>query len=123
MASIEEVQSYIISNWNAEHVGEGSLRLEAELGEGRTQMVFATIVGDILAISSPFAKEESITEELALHLSSNTFFGVKVFGGFYVLQHIIFVEDLDASEIDKGLALIASFADQLESTLGNRDNL
>jgi len=45
-------------------------------------------------------------------------FGVQKVGDFYALRNIMFLEDLDESEIQKGIELLAVRADDLESQVG-----
>jgi len=50
-------------------------------------------------------------------------FGLKMVGKLYGLANLLFVEDLDASEIKKCIHFIARSADDLEQSLVGGDRL
>jgi hypothetical protein len=84
--------------------------------DGRSQLVFLKVVDDFIVLTSAFADKDDITAHKALDLA--VIFGVTDMGGHYGLRHVIFLEDLDESEIINGIKWLAGRADILESKVG-----
>ena len=86
------------------------------LDGGRSQLVFLGVLDDFIIMTSPFASKDDITAAKALDMAM--IFGVSEVAGYYGLRHLLFLEDLDESEIIGGIALLGMRADALESQLG-----
>lgn len=84
--------------------------------EGRSQLVFLKVVDDFIVLTSPFADKDDISTHKALDLA--VIFGVADMGSHYGLRHVIFLEDLDESEIVNGINWLGARADILESQVG-----
>jgi len=84
--------------------------------EGRSQLVFVKVVDEFIVLSSAFADKDDITAHKALDLA--LIFGVTDMGTHYGLRHVIFLEDLDESEIINGILWLGARADILESKVG-----
>jgi hypothetical protein len=85
--------------------------------DGRSQLVFLKVLDEFIILTSAFADKDDITAHKALDLASGSF-GVADMGGHYALRHVIFLEDLDESEIVNGITWLAGQADTLESRVG-----
>jgi len=84
--------------------------------DGRSQLVLIRVVDEFIVLSSAFANKDDISAHKALDLA--VIFGVTDMGGYYGLRHVIFLEDLDESEILNGVGWLAARADILESKVG-----
>jgi len=93
-----------------------SFTYEVAFKDNRSQLVFLAVLDDVLLMTSPFATKDDITATKALNLA--VIFGVAEVGNFYALRHLLFLEDLDVSEIVNSLNLLASRADTLEEQVG-----
>lgn len=89
---------------------------ELSLKNGRTQLVFFMVLDDLIVMSSPFASKDDITAAKALDMA--VIFGVSEIGNFFALRHILFLADLDESEIISSIGLLGARADTLESEIG-----
>lgn len=121
MASQSEVQNYIKNNINSELIDDGLLKIIYDLGEGRSQLVYAFISDVSLNISSPFAKAEDVTPKQALKAVDGISFGIGMLEDWYVVRHVVPIADLDESEIITGLEVVAQIADDLEDSLVGGD--
>ena len=123
MATQAEAINYLKANFKNEDLGDNVFKVLVEYEGNRSQLVFVGIFEHVITMSSPFAGEDDLTPKQALNAVTNGLFGVKLFGDFYSLSNLLFVEDLDASEINKGIAFIAQTADDLEQSLVGGDRL
>lgn len=89
--------------------------------DGRSQLVWLKVLDDYLVLTSAFAEKDAITAHKALDLA--ILFGVTDMGDHYGLRHVLFLEDLDESEIVGGVGLLAARADILESEVSGSDDL
>lgn len=121
MASELEVFNHIKSNYEFQELEKGTLQLEFQLGDGRSQLVFAAVNELGLLVSSPFAAQSDLSAMEALKAANGTPLGVKLFGEFYTLAYFAPIEDIDESEVDSALKLTAIFADGLEKDLVGGD--
>jgi type IV secretory pathway TraG/TraD family ATPase VirD4 len=122
MPTQAEVINYIKSNYKYEEVSNGSFKMIYDIGNGRSQVVWARVQEKFLQVSSPYAHADKLTANRALQ-ANETVFGTQQLGDFFVLAHVAFLEDIDPSEIDKGFGIVAIMADGLEEKLGKIDNL
>lgn len=118
MATKIEVMNFLNQKYNFEHVSENLVKFVFEVNDGRTQLVFAWVSDDLMVISSPFAAEDAITPNLAFKLGEDTLFGIRKTAGMYQVTHVVPMGDIDESEIELGLGLVANAADSLESAVG-----
>jgi hypothetical protein len=116
MATINEVISHIKSNYSTEDLGNGGLKMEFNIDSNRTQLIFVHSTELMLLVASPFA--QNISSDLAFQAAETSIFGVKKLNDLYVLHHVIPVGDIDASEIEFGLKVLALQADELDSKFG-----
>ena len=122
MATAAEAINYIKSNFKCEAVNDDLLKVLVEW-DNRSQLVFLGVFEHAITLNSPFASENDLTPKQALNAVTDGLFGVKCIGGLYSLSNLLFVEDLDASEINKGIYFIAKSADDLENQLVGGDRL
>ena len=127
MATWLEVQSFIKSNYQISSEDIDGFSLVFDTGEGRSQMIRVARVGagtpfEMLYFLSPFARVEDISAEQFVAASEESALGVKRTDDFYSCVHGSFLEDLDASEIDKALLWISHQADSIEQLIGLGDS-
>lgn len=95
---------------------DGLFTYVVSFDDGRSQLVFLKVLDDFIVLSSAFAKKDDITAHKAIDLAQ--IFGVTDMGKTYGLRHVIFLEDLDESEITSGISWLAARADILETQVG-----
>ena len=116
MATLNEAMAHIRANYVYEET-DSALKLEFTTDDNRSQVVWAGGTEDLLFVFSPFAV--GTKPEIVLSLTEDTFFGIgRISGGVYVVRHVVPLADVDASEIDLALKLVAVEADTLESQIG-----
>jgi hypothetical protein len=123
MATQAEAISFLKSNYKCEAVADDLFKVLVEYEDNRSQLVFVGIHDHVMVFNSPFASENDLTATQALNAVTNGLFGIKNIGGLYSLANLIFMEDLDASEFNKGIHFIAKTADDLEKSLVGGDRL
>ena len=122
MATQKEVLNYISKNLIAERVEDEIFRIVYDLGNDRNQVVFALVGEASLSIASPFANTEDVTPKQALKSVEEINFGIGTLAGWYVVRHVVPLDDLDESEIITGLEEVARIADELEDSLVGGDS-
>lgn len=123
MATQAEAVNFLKSNFKCEAISENLFKVLVEYEENRSQLVFVGIFETVITLNSPFASEDDLSAKQALNAVSDGLFGLKVIGGLYSISNLLFVEDLDASEMNKGIYFIAKTADDLEKSLVGGDRL
>jgi hypothetical protein len=123
MATQAEAINYIKSNYKCEAVTDDLFKVLVEYETNRSQLVFVGVHEHAIVLNSPFASENDITAAQALNAVTDGLFGLKNIGGLYSLANLVFMEDLDASEINKGILFLAKSADDLERSLVGGDRL
>ena len=128
MATWQEVQTFIHANYKAIVVNADLLRLEFDLGNGRSQNIFVGHAGegtdmDCLRFSSPFATEDAITPAQFAQVCEGAIFGATKIGNLYAFVHIALLEGLDANEITVPMAWVTHQADEAERNLGLGDRI
>lgn len=123
MATQAEVKNYITRNLNAELIDGDLYKIVYDLGNDRSQLVFASVREISMNVSSPFAKTEDVTPKQALKAIENVAFGIGTLGDWYVVRHVVPLPDLDESEIIVGLEVVAGIADEVEEEIVGGDNL
>lgn len=121
MASKAEVIKYIKDNYSYTEIEGGVLQLVFDNGNGRSQLVFALVLDSFIHFTSPYANVEKVTSHRALEVNE-TFYGTKLYGNYYVLAHVAYLEDIDPSEIQRAFSVLAFAADELEAKIGKLDN-
>ncbi len=116
MATLNEAMAHIRANYVYEET-DLALKLEFTTDGNRSQVVWAGGTDDLLFVFSPFAV--GTKPEIILSLTADHFFGIgRINGDVYVVRHVLPLADVDASEIEIALKLVASEADKLESQIG-----
>jgi len=115
MATLNEALSHIKANYIFEETGS-VLKLEFTVEGNRSQVVWAGGSDELLFVSSPFAI--GTKPEIVLSLTEGMFLGIGRNGDVYVVRHALPLADVDASEIDFALKIVAIEADKLESQIG-----
>jgi hypothetical protein len=123
MATQAEVINYIKTNYKCEAVSGDLFKVLVEYESNRSQLVFVAVHEHAIVFNSPFASENDLTAAQALNAVTDELFGIKNIAGLYSLANLIFMEDLDESEINKGIFFIAKSADDLEKSLVGGDRL
>lgn len=130
MATWQEVENYLTSNYELDVVEPEVLKLVFGVGDGRSQMVFVMGMSlddpDLAHVSfiSPFARTEQLSpQQLVNTMADNTALGITSIGGWYALKHVAPLANLDANEIEWPLTFVTGGADMLERQLGLGDDL
>jgi hypothetical protein len=123
MATQQEVVNYITNNLKSELIADQLFKIVYDMGNDRSQLVFAKVGEASLNISSPFAKTEDVTPKQALKSVEDSAFGIGMSGDWYEVRHVAPLADLDESEIITGLEVVAEIADELEEALVGGDDL
>ena len=123
MATQLEAINYIKSNYRHDVLDNGILKLIFNLDGGRSQLVFADVTDVNIQYLSPFASIDEVTPKQALDANSKYSIGMQLVGNQYMIKHVAFLADLDASEITEGFSLVAIIADELENQLVGGDKL
>jgi hypothetical protein len=121
MATQSEVKSYITNKMNAEHIDGDLYKITYDLGNNRSQLVFVSVKEAMMGAASPFAKTEEVTPKQAIKATENSSFGIGTLGDWYVVRHVLLLDDLDESEILVGLDVVAQIADEIEEELVGGD--
>lgn len=120
MATREELINFVKANFNCE-VDGGIISLNYSFKDGRTQFVHAEVSEEWIRVLSPFATADSITAMRALQLNESIF-GLDLINDYYFLVNVLFLQDIDASEVSAGLESVAYWADKLENKINFGDN-
>lgn len=123
MATKAEVAQYLQSNYICEQVSEDVFRFLFTIGDDRSQLVFVALFDGAMQISSPFANKDALTVNQALNASRETIFGLSTVGDFWVLKNTIPTDDVDPSEIEWCLKMVAASADDVELSSTGGDSL
>ena len=116
MATRAEVITHLRSFNDIHDQGEGSFRIEWDLENGRTQLVFMFVADEFVVMTSPFAGEDDLTTAKAIGLAS--IFGICKVADMYAFRHVVLIEDLDESELVHGIGYLAHAADAAEAEVG-----
>jgi len=117
MATRGDAMKYLRSMQGMEEKDDGLFTYTISYpDEGRSQLVFVRVRDEFILVSSAFAHKDDITAHKALDLAGT--FGVTDMGTHFGLRHVIFLEDLDESEIINGIRWLGASADILENEVG-----
>lgn len=122
MASQKEVVAFILKNFPSEEISENLIKVVISWNDGRSQLVFAHVMDDVMSVASPFADQSDISATQAIN-ANESIFGVGMAGDWFALKHVVPLGDLDASEMDVAFKALAEIADELEKKLGLGDKL
>lgn len=122
MASQKEVISFILENFPSESISDTLVKVVVSWDDGRSQLVFANVMENLMDVASPFAEQSAISATQALNANESVF-GVGMVADWYALKHVVPIDDLDASEMHVAFKALAEVADELEKKLGLGDNL
>lgn len=133
MATSEEVQHYLISEFDADYGTDGKTMFIAHPSEhafgGLDISVLFLDESDVplIRIFGPFAATEPdvagpltpvlSSESVAVFTHRQAFAGVVEWSGVVGYQHVLFLEDLQASEIDTAIAMIKFQVDAARATI------
>jgi hypothetical protein len=118
MATRGEAMKYLRGINGMKEGDDGLFSYEMSWAEdGRSQLVILKVLDEFIILTSAFAFKDDITAHKALDLAAGSF-GVVDLGKYYGLRHVIFLEDLDESEILNGVSFLAGQADTLEGQVG-----
>lgn len=127
MATWLEVQNFIKANYRIQNETVDSFELVFNTSGNRSQLVAVrrTASGsdlECLMFWSPFATVDQISSNQLVALTEDLVLGVGRLGKFLVVKHFAFLQDLDASEINKAFILVSGEADDAEKRLGLGDS-
>lgn len=117
MATKAEVVAFIEGKYKCEHTESGAIKVLFNEGDGRSQIVLAWVNDSNIQVSSPFAKTSEISADRAVAEVSKYSLGMQIYGEFYVVRHVAYLADIDASEVFAALEVTSSVADELEKAL------
>lgn len=120
LATQNEVIDFIKSNFKHEQDGM-TFKLIYDLGDGRSQVVFAFVNEHNIQFSSPFGSVNDVTPKQALDANAVFSCGMQLVGDTYFVRNVAPIENLDASEVTDGFELVAAIADDLENQLVGGD--
>ena len=116
MATRAEAMKYLRGIDNMREGDDGLFTFVVTFTDGRSQLVFIKVVDEFIVLSSAFAEKDAVSAHKALDMA--VIFGVIDMGDHYGLRHVIFLEDLDESEVVNGVKWLAMRADILETEIG-----
>lgn len=119
MATPAEALSFLRSNFKVEEDGN-LVTMLWNLDGDRKQIVFVSVRESILVISSPIAEVGAVSAEQILK-GNDSAWGVSLMGEYYMLNHIVLLENADANEIAIPVELVAINADKVQNALGLGD--
>ena len=122
MAAQKEAIEFILENFPSEKIDDTLIKIVKSWDDGRSQLVFAEVKEEVIAVSSPFAESSAISAQQAINANA-TIFGVGMVGDWFALRHVVPLDDVDSSEMKVAFDLLAELADELEMKLGLGDNL
>jgi hypothetical protein len=127
MATVTEALDYIKSHYNTSLTSEtsGVLSFKFEFSDGRSQMLFVAGQSEsaFLSLFTPFAMVAEQEANVVLEKMENYPFGVKMMGDLYGLAHVLPVKDLDLSEIEWSIQLLASSGDVAEEAFTSKNRM
>ena len=124
MATWPELKGFIKQNFVISDESDSSLFLTFETLGGRSQVVLVMhgeqdVLPPFVTFASPVADVSSVSAEKVLDTGS--FLGVAKIGDRYFVKDIVFLADLDPSEVAAQFEIVAVDADILESQLTGGD--
>lgn len=122
MATKREAANFLENQLNAQETSNDFFKMVINYEDNRSQVVFALVSDEIIAFRSPFASVDDLSAKQALNAAQNNVFGITETAGLYCLSHVVFIEDLDASEVFKSVGVLANLADELEQEVVGGDN-
>ena len=123
MASAAEVENFLTGKYKLEKYRELGYRGLWNLSSGRSQQVVMQIDERFLVVSSPFAKADDLPLPAAMKAAEDYVFGIKNDEGYYVVRHVIPLADIDESEVEWAVDVVAAVADAIEQNSVGGDSL
>lgn len=121
MATKAEVETFLHSKYRIETLDGGMMKLIFDQGDGRSQLVWVWLSDNVMYVSSPIAQRSEVSADHALEVVSKYSLGMQVLGDFYVLRHVAYLADLDASEAILAVEITTNLADDVEKELVGGD--
>jgi len=125
MATRDEIFYYISNFFPYKQVSDMLLKVELS-GDGRTQTVFVggdASEGCSLFLYSHFGHSSDVSaKDVLIKANRLTYFGIGLINGFYTVCHVVDTAHMESSDIRKEILLVASAADNLESSLIGGDD-
>jgi len=121
MATAAEVKEYLKSNYELKKESENFSSIEFEFEDGRSQIVFTAIIDEMLQVSSPFATTDMLTVVQAVNAARDSVLGMKMIKDVFVISNSFPLADIDASEINWCLNVVAMQADFVEENSVGED--
>jgi len=128
MATWEELQGFINSNYTVKASNEFNLQMVFDLGDGRSQLVFVGRAGELgdstwAGISTIIANENQIDHRDLLRRNADLTVGAIALleNGTVVYTYTIRLEDLDINEFEVPLRIVLFTGDELEKVLTGED--
>jgi hypothetical protein len=123
MAEWGSIENYLKRHYKVASQEGTWMRLNFDMGEGRSQSIMVTRAGQLIQFVSPFATLDTVTmgdvfaamRELAIVL------GITSVDGMLLVTHSQLLETADEEEIDAGIQLVLQAADLLEQRLSPYD--
>jgi hypothetical protein len=126
MATRDEIFYFISQNFEFKQVSDMLLKVQLFKQDGRAQEVFIggnSGEGSQIFMYSHFAHSSDVKAEKALRIASEqSFYGMQLINGFFVLCHSVNSQYMEASDIRSEMGILAIQADEVEkSILGSDD--
>ncbi len=123
MATQSELISFIESKYNCTFDGDSAKLVWSWTSDDRTQLVWVQVTDGFMRCTSPFARLDDVTPKQALEANASWQVGMQLQGDFYVIQNVLPIADMDASEVQAAFSMVAGPADELEKLLVGGDRL
>ncbi|MBD92052.1 MAG: hypothetical protein CME56_03895 [Halieaceae bacterium] len=123
MATQSELIAFIESNYNCTFDGDSAKLVWSWANEDRTQLVLVQVTEGYMRCTSPFARLDDVTPKQALEANASWQVGMQLSGDYYVIQNVLPIADMDASEVKAAFSMVAEPADELEKLLTGGDRL
>ena len=114
---------WIQSNYHAEQMSNELFKINLQIGDDRSQLVFVSVWQDNFTVFSPIAEYLPQTAGQVLEfISENGVVGLTVFSGMYCISNSSLT--LNGPSLDDWITYIGETADDYESRLsGGQNNL
>ena len=123
MATQSELIAFIESNYDCTFDGDSVKLVWSWTNDDRTQLVFVQVTDGYMRCTSPFARLDDVTPKQALEANASWQVGMQLQGDYYVIQNVLPIADMDASEVKAAFSMVAEPADELEKLLTGGDRL
>ena len=128
MATWNDVMNHIKANFKYEIIAEGLVKLQFDMGGGRSQLVFISRVGnekigEWAGVASPVGGIDKVKKLEAYCRAVNDWVcgGIVIFADYIMLRDTFPLENLDVNEFNLPLLTIVDAADEIERTITGGD--